>query len=204
MSRGSGGRKRSADGTVVIYDAYQCLTRCRKAAKISVPALDKHVLGETLRRLAVSAAVDASRQRSDEVARWRQELDRREHELGVYLTAISAVDVGEAAFAKGARARRAAIDESRKGLAAAELRARRGGGAHRDLLDWLPDAADGEANPVLRTLIGEVTVRKSGQAGRRGDLSERVRILWADVDEPLENTAALGKRARRKRKPIAA
>jgi hypothetical protein len=101
----------------------QLAERLLAAAKISVPALDRHVLAETLTRLARSAAVDASRKRSDEIAERRTRLDEAERELTTYLAAVSAVDVGEAGFAHGARARRDKVDEARRQLAATELRA---------------------------------------------------------------------------------
>src|SRR6185369_13759952 len=94
------------------------------------------------------------------------------------LAAISVADVGEAAFAQGARTRRETLDSARQFLAEAELRTRRVGRSHRDLIDWLPGAADGEANAVLRTLIREIHVEKSGRAGRVGNAAERVRISW--------------------------
>jgi DNA invertase Pin-like site-specific DNA recombinase len=198
MSRGSGGRKRNAAGHVVAYDAYVCLARCERNAKISVPALDRYVLGEVLARLGESAAVDASGCRTDEVTERRSRLAEAERELGAYLEAVSAADVGEAAFAHGARSRRERVDEARRALAAAELQARRVGRSHRELIEWLPDASDGEANPVLRTLIGEVQVRKSGTPGRGGSVAGRVRIAWP-VDDALEDALAVGKHVGRKR-----
>src|SRR5262249_21731761 len=58
MSRGSGGRKRNAAGEVVVYDAYVCLARCKRPAKISVPALDDYVLGKWIDRLRLNLAID--------------------------------------------------------------------------------------------------------------------------------------------------
>jgi DNA invertase Pin-like site-specific DNA recombinase len=198
MSRGGGGRKRNAAGEVIAYDAYVCLTRCKAPAKMSLPALDRYVLGEVLARLGESAAVDASGNRSDEVAARRSTLADAERELAGYLSAVSVEDVGPAAFAQGARARSERVDEARRALAAAELQARRVGRSHRELIEWLPDAPDGEANPVLRTLIGEVHVTKSGTPGRGGIISDRVRITWP-VDDSLENALAVGKHVGRKR-----
>jgi DNA invertase Pin-like site-specific DNA recombinase len=197
MSRGSGGRKHNAAGELVSYDAYVCLARCKRNAKISVPAIDRYILGETLARLSRSAAIDASSKRSDEIDERRAQLAEAERELGAYLAAVSISDVGEGAFAQGARGRRERVDEARRALADAELQARRVGRSHRELLDWLPDAPDGEANTILRTLIREVRVRKSGTAGRGAVVADRVSIAWT-VDDALENTARLGKHVSRK------
>ena len=202
MSRASGGRKRNAAGEIVVYDAYECVARCNQAAKMSALALNRYVLAETLARLAGSAAVDASGKRTDEVAALRLELDRCEHELAAYLAAVSAVDVGEAAFAQAARTRREAVDSARGRLAEAELAARQNGRSHQELLDWLPGAPDGQANLALRTLIGEVRVRKSGRAGRSGNPADRVAIRWK-VDDSLEHTPAVGEHVGRKRQRAA-
>jgi DNA invertase Pin-like site-specific DNA recombinase len=198
MSRGSGGRRRNAAGEIVIYDAYECVARCNQAAKMSALALNRYVLAETLARLAASAAVDATGQRTDEIATRRLELDHYECELAAYLSAVSAVDVGEAAFAQAARMRREAVDRARRRLAGAELAARQNGRSHQELLDWLPGAPDGQANLALRTLIRDVKVRKSGRAGRSGNPAGRVAIRWK-VDDSLEHPAAVGEHVGRKR-----
>jgi hypothetical protein len=41
MSRGSGGQKRNAAGELVTYDAYLCVARCKRQAKVSVTALNR-------------------------------------------------------------------------------------------------------------------------------------------------------------------
>jgi hypothetical protein len=199
MSRGSGGRRRNAAGQIVVYEAYECLSRCGQAAKMSVPALNRFVLAQTLARLGRSAAVDASTKRTDEVAAGRLELDRCEHELAAYLAAVSAVEVGEAAFAQAARSRREAVDEARRQLAEAELAARQNGRTHQELLDWLPSAADEQANLTLRTLIREINVRKSGRPGRSGNPADRVAITW-NIDDALKHPPAVSEHVGRKRK----
>lgn len=204
LSRGNGGRKLNARGERVVYDAYVCLTRCTRAAKMSVAALERFVLGETIERLGRSDAVDARRRRRHDPAGFEQELERAERELTVYLSAISAADVGEAAFARGARERRERVDQARQSLAAEAARVRVSGPSHRDLLERLPAMNDADKNTALRTLIGEVVVEKAGRPGRGGDPATRVKIVWLGVDDALKDTPGLGDHVGRERKPVAA
>jgi site-specific DNA recombinase len=192
MSRGSGGYKRNASGEKVRYEAYVCLRRCNSAAKMSVPALDRHVLAEALDRLRASEAADASRPADADVEATERAFHRAERELADYLSAISVGDVGPAAFAEGARVRREQVDEARAAFTRA---AQRAGVApsHQDAIEILGgEAGDGAKNVVLRTLIDSVVVSKSGTAGRRGAASERAAISWSeqvadDLAQPLED-----------------
>ena len=67
------------------------------------------------------------------------------------------------------------------------------GPSHADLVDRLPKMRDGERNRLLRTIIDRVLIEKSGQAGRRGDPRDRIRIVFRD--EPGEDKLQLGQEA---------
>jgi DNA invertase Pin-like site-specific DNA recombinase len=203
MSRGSGGRKRGANGQVYAYDAYVCLTRCDSPAKISVPRLDRYVLAEVLGRLADSRAIGASRGAIAAIADAERRLEVTELELDAYLAAVSAADVGAIAFAKGARERRERVDAARRSLAAVAGRERAAGPSHVDLADQLPEMDDRQQNAVLRTLVERVVVEKAGQPGRAGDLSQRVRIVWRG-DDAAEDELGGGEHVGRERSAVAA
>jgi hypothetical protein len=160
------------------------------------------VLGETLEHLARSASISVSRRQDKEIAKAERELERAEGELAAYVSAVSALDVSEAAFASGARERRKRVDAARRAVAKITARSRALGPSHADLVDRLPSMSDGDRNRLLRTLVDRVLVEKSGQAGRRGDPRERVRVVFRD--EPGEDQLQLGQDVGRERAAVAA
>ena len=203
MSRaGNGKGKLNAKGVRVRYDHYTCLTRCDQPAKMSLRAADDFVLSETLEHLARSASISVSRRHDKEIAKAERELERAEGELAAYVSAVSALDVGEAAFAAGARERRKQVDDARRTVAKITARSRALGPSHADLVDRLPNMSDGERNRLLRTIIDRVLIEKSGQAGRRGDPRDRIRIVFRD--EPGEDKLQLGQEVGRERSAVAA
>ena len=204
MSRAGNGRgKLNAKGVRVQYDHYTCLTRCHQAAKMSLRTVDDFVLSKMLEHLARSASIGVSRRRrDDEIANAERELEHAEGELAAYVSAVSALDLGEAAFAAGARARRKQVDDSRRTIAKLTARSRALGPSHADLVDRLPNMSDGERNRLLRTIIDCVLIEKSGQAGRRGDPGSRIRIVFRG--EPREDELQFGEKVGRKRSAVAA
>jgi hypothetical protein len=200
-----GNMSRAGSGTKKPYESYTCTTRCAAPAKLSLPALDRHVLGLVNERLGASEQVAANRLRkgTSAVAEAEKALAAAEAELDAYMGAISVADVGAEAFARGARQRRTAVDDARRALATASTQAGAAGPAHADLLGRLPELSDGQTNTVLRTLIGEVLVAKSGRPGRSGDLSERVRVVWAE-ESGAEGAARLGNDLGREGSAVAA
>jgi hypothetical protein len=200
MTRG-GGKKRG-----VQYDAYQCSARCNQPARISLPALDSHVLTLVEQRLAVSEAIDAKRTTADGLRRFEDDLDQAEREEQAYHEAVSAAEIGAAAYGHGARVRAEAVQEAREALAEAASRQQVSGGpSHRDLLGWLgsDEATDGTRNTALRNLLDSVVVERSGRPGKRGNLHERVTVTFQG-DDPLEDAAGLGDDRGRERAEVAA
>jgi DNA invertase Pin-like site-specific DNA recombinase len=189
------------------YDSYKCSrsTSCDKPARISATRLNSHVLGIVLHRLAASAAIEGRRPSSDggERTNAERELENAEHELRVYATAVSAADLGEAAFAEGARLRREAMEDARDRLAQIAAREGAGGPSYRDLLDRLPSMGDGERNAALRTILDHVVVTPAGAPGVRGNLDERVRVIFRG-DDRLEDAARLGDHVGPERDSVAA
>ena len=179
-----GALSRSKGGVKKPQESYVCARRCAAPARISLPALDAHVLALVLERLAASPQAAALRLRKSSGTAKETEaaLVEAEGELDAYLGAVSAADVGAEAFARGARQRRDAVHQARAALAKATREAGDEGPAHADLLDRLPELSDRELNAELRGLIAEVVVTKSAQPGRRGELGDRVRVVWADED----------------------
>jgi DNA invertase Pin-like site-specific DNA recombinase len=203
MSRAGNGKGRlSAKGERLRYDHYICLRRCPQAARMSVRPVDEYVLAEVLEHLARSAAVGASRRREDDVKTAERELERAESELAAYVSAVSALDLGEAAFARGARERRARVNESRRALADAAAKVCVRGPSHADLVDQLPTMSDRDKNRLLRTIVDRVLVKKAGQPGRRGDPGERVEVVFRD--DATEQKAQLVDDVGRKRSAVAA
>jgi site-specific DNA recombinase len=204
MSRGTGGRKLNAAGERVDYDAYVCTTRCERAAKISVGRADRFVLEETLSRLAAGRAIGTTRRKGGELDAATRELEQAEAEHAAYLRAVSVTDVGEAAFAEGARSRYESVVSAKHQLAAAASRLRAAGPTFAELMDRLrdPSTLDGEKNVLLRTLIESVVVEKSGQPGRGGDVSKRVAIVLRD--DAGEGALELGEQSLGERASVAA
>jgi site-specific DNA recombinase len=203
MSRaGNGKGKLNAKGVRVQYDHYICLTRCDRPARMSLRAADAYVLAETLEHLARSAAVDVSRRQDEQIAKAERELERAEGELTAYVSAVSALDVGEPAFAAGARERRKRVDTARRSVAQITARSHALGPSHTDLVDRLPNMSDGNRNRLLRTIIDRVFIQKAGQTGRRGDPRERIRVVFRD--EPGEDKLQLGQDVGRESSAVAA
>ena len=130
MSRGTGGQKRGADGKVRVYDAYVCLSRCDRPAKISVRLADNHVLGAVIDRLAASRAVGTARTPGDnELDALERALEHEEAEQAAFHRAVSVLDMGEAAY------RRAAPGEARTGGRGTTATRCRGGARAGDRAD---------------------------------------------------------------------
>jgi site-specific DNA recombinase len=198
-----GPMSRHGNGRVKQYESYSCLRRCAAPARISLPTLDKHVLGLVLDRLAESAQIAARRSRNGTSAVTDADvaLSNAERELDEYLASVSASDVGRDAFARGAQARKVAVDEARAALADVKAREQITGPSSVDLLALLPTMGDGAMNTVLRTLVSEVAVSKAGRPGMRGDLSARVRVAFHD--EP-KHSRSVSDQVVAERAPIAA
>ena len=168
MTRGGGG------GT----SAYICPRAhsggtCPAPAAVTVALLDAYVeqiaLAE-LKRLSVTASEGGGLERT------RADLSAAERELGTYLAAVSAADVGAEAFADGARARREAVDRARDAL--------RGELARQPVIPGVRSGAEvwatlggHERNLLLRGLLAAVVVRRAGGRGARVPLEGRVRVL---------------------------
>jgi site-specific DNA recombinase len=204
MSRGTGGRKVNAAGERIDYDAYVCTTRCERRAKMSVGRADRFVLEETLSRLAAGRAVGTTRRKGGELEAAERELEQAEAEHAAYLRAVTVTDVGEAAFAQGARSRYERVVSAQRQLASAAARLRAAGPSFAELLERLRDplTPDGEKNVLLRTLIASVVVEKAGQPGRGGDISKRITIVLRD--DAGEGALELGEQALGERAGIAA
>jgi hypothetical protein len=200
-----GNMSRAGSGTKKPYESYTCTTRCSAPARVSLPALDRHVLGLVVERLAASEQVAGVRLRkgTGDVQKAEAVLAEAEAELNAYMEAVSVADVGAEAFSRGARQRRAAVDQARVRLAEASRRAGSDGPDYADLLARLPELSDGQVNAELRTLVRQVIVAKAGRPGLRGDLGERVRVLWAD-EEGAQDAARLGDDLGREGSPVAA
>jgi hypothetical protein len=197
MTRGSNGYKRTADGGRVPYAAYVCSDRCTAPAKISLPATDAFVLGRVLEHLAASDAAGAPRGSRDRIGDAERELDAAEAELDAYLAAVSAADVGAAAFARAARERRERVDEARHALADAASWAH--GPSHDDLISRLPDMDDLERNAILRTLVDHVVIAKAGrQLGPVSNASDRVLVVMRG-DDQAEGTFGVREDVQRER-----
>ena len=205
MSRGTGGQKRGADGNVRVYDAYVCLTRCDWPAKISVRLADGHVLGAVIDRLAASRAVGTARTPDDELEGLERALEHEEAEQAAFHRAVSVLDVGEAAYRRAAREKRERVQEAQRRLVATAARAQAIGPMHVELLERLrdPGTPDGKRNALLRIVVDEVVVEKSGQPGRGGNLTERIRVVFRS-DDASEDEVELGEDVGRKRPAVAA
>jgi site-specific DNA recombinase len=204
-----GTMSRAGSGTRKSYESYTCTTRCAAPAKMSVTALDRHVLDRLVDRLTESEQVVGARLRKKRAASVQSieaALADAEAELAAYLGAVSVADVGAEAFAEGARTRRAVVDEQRAALARA-LRDVNDDGIdyddYADLLERLPDMSDSDVNAVMRRFVAQVIVAKAGHPGRRGDLHERVRVVWTNEDR-AEGAAGVGDDLGRKRATVAA
>ena len=183
-----------------------CLSRCDRPAKISVRLADNHVLGAVIDRLAASRAVGAARTPGDnELDALERALEHEAAEQAAFHRAVSVLDMGEAAYRRAAREKRERVDEAQRRLVAAAARAQATGPMHVELLEQLRDPAtpDGKRNALLRIVVDEVVVEKSGQPGRGGDLAERIRVVFRR-DDACEDDVKLGEDVGRKRPAVAA
>lgn len=169
MSRGGGGGR----APVYICPKNHSGEPCPAPAAVTVHLLDAYVepiiLAE-LARLEVTAHAGGSLEQA------RSRLADAEAELAAYLSAVSAADVGADAFADGARARKAVVDDA---VAAVDREL-----AHQAVLPTVRSGAEawselvaGERNELARALLGTVVVRRAGGRGSRTSLPDRVRVL---------------------------
>ncbi len=158
--------------------AYTCQAnhsgaKCPAPAAVAAGKLDAYVEQIAVAELE-RLAVIASAERRVESA--RTDLARADADLRAYLTAISPLDVGEDAFAEGARGRRDAVDAARRRLGGELARAPQVPGIESGGDAW--GILDGHArNALLRSLLAAVVVRRAGGRGVLIPLAERVRVL---------------------------
>ena len=95
------------------------------------------------------------------------------------------------------------VDAARLELARAVSSERASGPAHADLIEALEQGDDGQRNTILRTKLASVTVQKAGTPGKRGNLAERVRIVWAD-EHAAQDAGEFGDEPVGERAPVAA
>jgi DNA invertase Pin-like site-specific DNA recombinase len=205
-----GGERKARGGKVSVYDYYICAARCERTTRVSVPALNRYVLGQAFERLQASDRVDAAVRNGSDVKAIESALADAEAELSTFVATVKAL-VDPQVLAEGARARQQAVDELQRQLARAVAAERAQGPARVDLageivryLDGAEGALDdGRLGVVLRTQLRSVTVRKAEKAGSVGDLDERVDLAWAD-DDAAQDTAELVDEPARKRPAVAA
>jgi len=181
------GRVMSRSGHVyVCHRQFGNAGKCPAPVAITAANIDAHV---ALIARAELASLNVKGESGYSIERAREELQRAEAELGAYLAAVSAADVGALAFAEGARVRREAVDEARAAFVAEQQIApsyvhATGAGA------WDGLDAD-ERNQVLRGLLGCVLVAPAGR-GYRGPIEHRVRVIrhGADVGLPAPGEIA--------------
>jgi hypothetical protein len=174
-----GGERKVRNGKEYRYDAYLCSLRCERMVRISAPALDAYVLGEVYERLANTRHVDASLRNGGDVKRAEAALAEAESERSRVIGIASSILDSEA-LAETMRLHQAVVDAARLELVRAVGRERAAGPAHADLIETLEQGDDGQRNTILRTKLASVTVQRAGTPGRRGNLAERVRIVWAE------------------------
>jgi DNA invertase Pin-like site-specific DNA recombinase len=165
MSR-SGNAKRAVYCCPVFHSG----ERCPAPAAITCAILDAYVeriADAELLRLTVSALEGQG------ITAAQEAVVKAERELGAYLAAVSADEIGPEAFGLGARQRHDAVREAKSAR-----------DAERRLHPHLPweqkepvlwNAT--EANTVLRSLFAAVVVRRGGGRGSRTHVDERVRVV---------------------------
>jgi DNA invertase Pin-like site-specific DNA recombinase len=158
----------------VVYTCHRLHSggRCEHPAGITVALADRFVEDIALRELE---RVTATAMRGDGARHARERVTVAEAELGAYLEAVSAADVGAQAFGEGARKRRAAVEAARAELqdALSLVPLAPAGGSVRDV--W-PHLSVSERNQVLRGLVEFVAVAPAGR-GRRVPVADRVRVV---------------------------
>jgi site-specific DNA recombinase len=160
-------------------DGYVCHRGGGRAAACDAPAtilgerLEQHVVRIALGELArIEARAVNPGERVDQA---RIEQAAAERELHAYLAAVSAADVGEAAFRAGARERGGRVERAAGEVQ--RLLAHRGTLPLVNAAEVWPDLTVTQRNRVLRGLIEAVLVRRSG--GRTVPPGERVRVVAA-------------------------
>lgn len=169
----SGGGKGSRPATYVCTVRHT-EGRCPAPAVVTARLLDEHVEGialEALRKWKVSA------RKGDQAQALRREVQDAEEELGAFLEATSARDLGVELFARQVGRRRDDLERARRGLAAAEP-AGSVGVPERVLEAW-EVMSETERGHVLRGLLEVVVVARAGGrgVGARVPLAGRVRVL---------------------------
>lgn len=172
MSRGTpnGGR-----GTGKRYAVYACrgrfaAGRCNNRAAIMCHLLDTHVETIALQTLKDMEAIGAT---SDiELDDARKQLSITERELGEYLLAVSAADIGAQAFGEGARQRREAIETARNEVT--RLIGSDGAPDTATIIENWPSLNVTQRNHVLRGLLEVVTVRPG-----RVPVNDRAQVIRA-------------------------
>jgi DNA invertase Pin-like site-specific DNA recombinase len=184
------------------YLRYQCQQRrngggCSKPVRISLPALDQFVLGEVIRRLAASPAVEATIvEHAANLNRLEHELQLAEEELSAYLTLDLVSVVGAAAFQTGAEERAGALETAKQALAAA----RRQTLQHQrvTLIESLGDATVDEQRETLRALVERVDVAPAARPGKGSPVASRALVvLHGDEGARVAATKDLPERDRR-------
>jgi site-specific DNA recombinase len=151
---------------------YRCSKRCDEPVALSAEPLERYVAERFLAGLRGLRAEGAAA--TEELHAAEADLQQAEAELTTYLAAVSAADVGAAAFGAGARQRREAVDDARR--ARDELCER---DATAELIrtatvedDWTN--LDGHER---RTLLAAGLERIEVQRGR-APIHERVEVIW--------------------------
>jgi hypothetical protein len=172
MTRGG-----SARLSVYLCPEHHSGDRCPAPAAVTLALLDAHVeriaLAE-LGRLSVRAGANRGLERAQAV------VEAAPAELDAYLEAISAIDVGVEAFAKGARQRRSQLERAREGLRAQlacepAIAGPSGGAEVCSTLD------SRERNTLLRGLLRAVIVARAGGRDSRTRQEDRVLVLAYDA-----------------------
>lgn len=144
---------------------------CPSSASIASPALDQYVEGIARRALA-ELDVRAKTQGVD-IEALESELAAAELELSTYVSAVSAVDVGEIAFRRGAKERRARVESAKQAIGRATVASPLATGSALESWErWNTH----QKNSALRGLIDCIVVRK-GVRGRPVQPAERVRVF---------------------------
>jgi len=153
--------------------------RCPAPASVMTGRLDRHVIPLALRELARLRVSAGQGRRAEHV---RAKLAAAETELEVYLSAVSAADVGATAFAAGARERRAEIEAAAE-LMRVELGRRPAVSQVETGAEVWEDLNAHDRNSLLRALLKTVVVRRT--SGRVVPIAERVRVIAFGVELEL-------------------
>jgi DNA invertase Pin-like site-specific DNA recombinase len=154
------------------YPSYSC-SRQHSAGLCPAPAsILGSVVHPIVEEIALRELADVAAEPVDDgsaVDEARAELVAAESELGAYVTAVSAADVGPEAFAEGAAVRRARVDEAQAVLA--RLQTSELANVARLVERW-PSLDDEHRNQVLCGLLEAVVIRRG-----RISPAEKVRVF---------------------------